>query len=274
MFEFFDSKQVIALYTDNTGKINDYEKMHLCISDKKETMKIYYISISLIVFLPLITIFFWLYYNVAKLIWTHRKPFTYNQHDNDNNTNETSTTQIKLSEETSKVSKVSSSVKPVSQPKKKSLNVERKIRTFKIIITLMITFIGCRLPYYIFNIEKLINLHNEHEYWIMLYIFNALALLNCALNPFLYTFLHPTLNVLKKISKTVNDFMCQVCCCWFSNAEFENFEKENPFIVENYEKMVQTVPIKKNSRVKFDEVSKEIPIINVQNDIHKEVNKY
>lgn len=249
MYNFFVIQTIYVVYESKERK---YEKLQLCVSELKNEMRIYYICVTFIIFVPIIVIFLWLYYKVANLIWKHRKPITYQNHrnnNNDSNGNETSITQIKSNEEISKITKSTSSIIPM----KKSIHVERKIRTFKIILCLMFVFIGCRLPYFIFNVDKLTNVHKEHEYWIMVYIFNGLALLNCALNPFLYTFLYPTLHLIKKVHKTINEFMCQICCCWFTNSEFDEFGKENPFDVENHDRKSFADMPKKNSNVKIDE---------------------
>lgn len=250
MYNFFVSQRIFVIYENQVTGKRDYEEMHLCVSELKSEMRIYYICIISLIFVPLIVIFLWLYYKVANLIWKHRKPVTYqNNNNNDSsNANETSISHIKSTEEVSKISKSSPSNKPIV-PMKKSVHVERKIRTFKIILCLMFVFIGCRLPYLIFNVDKLSSSHKGHEYWIMVYVFNGLALLNCTLNPLLYTFLHPTLNLLTRINKIINDFMCQVFCCW--NAEFDDFGKENPFNVENYERKSCAELPKKNSKGKI-----------------------
>lgn len=206
----------------------------------------YHICVIVIVFVPLITIFFWLYYNIAALVWKHRKPLStlFQKKDAENSSPETSTSQVKSSESMSKNSHSTMEQVQKIAIRNRNIRVERKIRTFKIIVVLMMVFMICRLPYHVFTILKLVNTYNEHEHWIIAYVFNGLVLLNCALNPFLYAFLNATINVCMKIHKIlIEDFVCKVCCCCCTNAEFEEFEKENPFIVGNFEQRKVSAPM-------------------------------
>lgn len=230
------------MYVNDNNIFLYREEMFLCVTGKKDALMTYYICIASLIFLPMLFVFLWLYYNIARLIWTHRKPLSA-RFKKENSTVETSTSGTKTSEDVPS----NASEKILMR---KNVHVERKIRTFKIIICLMLTFFMCRLPYWVFNIMRLVGVYNLRKHWIMLYVFNGLALLNCALNPFLYTFLNPTLNILMKIQKTMKDFVCNVCCCCFSNTEFEEFERENPFSIEDYQKGRKG----EGKRVKFREL--------------------
>nr|XP_022900455.1 QRFP-like peptide receptor [Onthophagus taurus] len=227
---WFEHKEVNVYFSD--GRQPPIERMFMCLSMEKDKLKIYYIFIAATIFLPLFVIFTWLYCNIAKLVWKHRKPLSVRFEKNQENSLETVTSQIKTDDSISTI-KIMPKSPPIIMPKQKPNSVKRKIRTFKIIIVLMMAFLLCRIPYWTFNILKLINTYREHHYWILTYLFNGLALLNCAMNPFLYTFLNETVDYLSRITKILNDFTCQVCCCCFSNTEFEDFGKENPFM-DNY----------------------------------------
>lgn len=255
----YDYRTLNVVFMNGTQPLY-METLAICVTLQKQELMIYNICVALTIFFPLVVLFFWLYYHIAELVWRHRKPLATLFHKKEDNSTETSTSQVKTSE-----SATSNSVHAHLQRMtrhNKNMHVERKIRTFKIIVVLMLVFLLCRFPYHIFTIMKLVNnSYNEHKHWVITYVFNGLVLLNCALNPFLYTFLNPTLNVLIKLHKIfIKDFFCKVCCCCCTNAEFEEFEKENPFIVENFEQRKVSYPrndtlknANRNSRVKFEE---------------------
>lgn len=256
MWFLYDYRTLNVIFMNGTTLLS-VETLAICVALKKNELMIYYICITLAIFFPLVLLFFWLYYHIAELVWKHRKPLTTLFHKKDNNTTETSISQLKSTESTSTNSM---HLQRITR-RNKNMHVERKIRTFKIIIVLMLVFLLCRFPYHIFSIMKLMGTYNEHKHWIVTYVLNGLVLLNCALNPFLYTFLNPTLNILIKLHKIfIKDFFCKVCCCCCSNAEFEEFERENPFIVDNFEQRKASYPRNdtlkcnnRNSRVKFEE---------------------
>lgn len=234
MWFLFQHRNALVVHTNGTTLLFT-ERLSFCVALEKNDLKDYYTVIAVLVFFPIITAFIWLYYHIAALIWQHRNPLStifYKREENSNG--ETSTSQIKSSETSNKsANSIEEHLRRIKTPNR-NVHVERKIRTFKIIVMLMIVFIVCRLPYHIFSILKLLHVYNEHRHWIITYVFNGLVLLNCALNPFLYTFLNATLNICLKIHKIlIKDFFCKVCCCCCTNAEFEEFEKENPFVIEN-----------------------------------------
>ncbi|XP_017778879.1 PREDICTED: uncharacterized protein LOC108564367 [Nicrophorus vespilloides] len=189
------------------------QQMFFCITMKKNQLLIYQICMCALVFSTLLILFVWLYYNVAKIVWRHRKPVS------------------QYSSSTLEMSSSSTSELTTVTMKRKNVNVERKIRTFKIIITLVIVFILCRAPYWIVSICKLMDFFLERDNWVMLYSFNGLALLNCALNPFLYTFLQFTLQSISRVQNAITDFVSRICCCCISNTEFEEFETGNAFVI-------------------------------------------
>ncbi|EFA08792.1 hypothetical protein TcasGA2_TC006483 [Tribolium castaneum] len=204
-------------------------------------MKTYYIVMVILIFLSLLMIFLWFYYNIAFLVWKHRKPVT-SSFQNESSAVENSSSHLEVKMK---------SVKNVG--KNRNIRVERKIRTFKVLVTLMLVFIICRLPYFTVFILKL-SLTDDYGLWTwyLNYAFMALHILNCCLNPLLYTFLNQTLTVWIKVKKGIKDFTWEVCCFCFSNAEFDAFERENPFIINDYNRNGR------NSKVKFEENVQEI----------------
>lgn len=253
IWNLFDHRTSTVYFINGTSYWT--EKLAFCVSLSRDELEAYHICVAVIVFFPLTLTFFWLYYHIAALVWRHRKPLStlFHKKEKENTSMETSTSQLKSTE-----SSTDEQLKRINR-RNKNIHVERKIRTFKIIVALMLVFLTCRLPYHIFTIMKLAyNTYNEHKHWIITYVFTGLVLLNCALNPFLYTFLNATLTVCMKIHKIlIEDFVCKVCCCCCTNAEFEEFGKENPFIVEQRKfsgpKLNSPKPASRNSRVKFEE---------------------
>jgi hypothetical protein len=79
--------------------------------------------------------------------------------------------------------------------------------------------------------------------WYLSFSFMALHIVNCFLNPLLYTFLNFTLQIWFKVKRSLRCLLLEICC----TSEFENFEKENPFVIEDYEKN------KKSWKVRFED---------------------
>ena len=72
---------------------------------------------------------------------------------------------------------------------------KRQARLFRVIILLMLVFFICRLPTWIFTIYKLNYTDDDSLYWMEV-SFNILVLINCALNPYLYTFMSETIQLM------------------------------------------------------------------------------
>lgn len=183
----------------------------------KERMSVYFVIMAFVIFFPMLLIFSSFYLNIAILIWKHRKPVS----SNDN--------KVAVGEDTSTLStkrSMSNESQSLYVTKKKNIQVERKMRTFRTVLLLMISFIVCRLPYWSFYVVKLLTLQRSVFAWNLHFSFIALNLLNCILDPLLYTFLDETISALK----IINDFFFKICCCCFSN-DFEDFERNNPFVI-------------------------------------------
>lgn len=140
--------------------------------------------------------------------------------------------------------------------------MQRKIKTFKIILTIMAVFFICRMPHYIFNLVKYGTKLTDTKYWVMANVFTFLLILNTTLNPFLYSFLNESIYFFDKFFISIKDFFSEVCCCCCSSIEFADFEKDNSFCLENYnERPSQTsssihkIPYTiKPNHVKFQEI--------------------
>lgn len=106
---------------------------------------------------------------------------------------------------------------PVSKPcpgrkAVKTCREIRQLRMFKAILVLMVVFLVCRLPTWIFLLYKLHNSATSNLMWMLHYCFGLLSLVNCVLNPFLYTFLTETIlwsfqlaDALRRVIK------CEIC---------------------------------------------------------------
>ncbi|XP_044252839.1 QRFP-like peptide receptor [Tribolium madens] len=243
MYDFFIQEDVTIVYVvDIEQNLFNFVDAKVCVSFDKANMKTYFIIMVILIFLPLLMIFLWFYYNIASLVWKHRKPLSSAFNKNETSGIENSSSHLEVKMKTVK-----------HMGKNRDIRVERKIRTFKVLVTLMMVFIICRLPYFTVFILKL-SLTEEYGLWTwyLNYAFMALHILNCCLNPLLYTFLNQTLTVWIKVKKVVKDFTWEICCFCFSKAEFDEFERENPFIINNHNRKGR------NSKVKFEENVQEI----------------
>nr|CAH7722944.1 unnamed protein product [Callosobruchus chinensis] len=220
MSTIFDYQPIKVYFVDKRTT----EDAFMCVAEKNKLI-IYYCTMAALIFMPILTIFIWFYYNIATLVWKHRKPF-HMRFKKKHQGEEESTTTTK-----SNTNAIPTVTMQPSVQKKKNLQVERKLRTFRIVVVLMITFILCRFPYWYYYVMRIICTLKGNTVWNIHYGFISLTMLNCALNPLLYTFLNQTINAFK----TINDFMCKICCCCISNTDFEGFERENPFARENYQ---------------------------------------
>lgn len=66
---------------------------------------------------------------------------------------------------------------------------------FKVILALMAVFFVCRLPNWIYILYKLSNSSEGNIHWVLNYAFGLIVMVNCMLNPFLYTFLSETIRL-------------------------------------------------------------------------------
>lgn len=200
---------------DNRTEAIDTEVVYFCMyGTPKERNLIFYSLIGCISFVPLMCLCLWLYYKIAQLIWRRRRPPAEKYYNNtpsvlaDGSTNDEAPRNP-----------------PKSIMKSAKLRVERKVRTFKIILAIMIVFFLCRMPYWINNIFRFAKESADRPFhWILSYSFSLILILNTAINPFLYSFLNQTIAYLDKFFVTIGDCFSKICCCCCS--DFDDYKKE------------------------------------------------
>lgn len=108
----------------------------------------------------------------------------------------------------------STSVAPKARKSYQSNNCRktRQLRMFKVIIMIMITFLVCRLPTWIFLLIKLNRDLSSSASWVLHFSFGILSLANCAINPFLYTFLTETMHFGSQVKGRLRKILCRVGC--------------------------------------------------------------
>ncbi|EJY57484.1 AAEL017549-PA, partial [Aedes aegypti] len=98
------------------------------------------------------------------------------------------------------------STSPASNNRKK-----RQLRMFKAIVFIMSVFFLCRLPTWIFLLIKLHGTANTNTFWMLHYTFGIMAMLNCVLNPLIYTFLGETIKVTVFLKTMCERFWVDPC---------------------------------------------------------------
>lgn len=218
-----------------------YMSGYVCLVVAEDTVTIYYLCIIIIVFLPLTMVVLWLQYHICMLVYKRNAAM--------NTRRKLSVAAIQSNQDTTK------GILRNNRPPNRNFQAERRIRIFKIILFLIVAFIACRLPHWIYKTIRVAYTEMETSQWITTFLLSGLVFFNCILNPFLYAFLPQTLTKMAIVWKAVSDFTCEVCCCCCSNSEFEQFEKENPFSRENFEKQTITKQINNTQKVKFGDTS-------------------
>lgn len=210
--------------------------LYICTTIDKNLHQIFYITMFCLIFVPLMVLFLWLYYKIAQLIWRRRKPLTCKTSTKNNNTSVTieTSTDSKTSVSIVKLSPIAARSR-IKITKKTNLHMERKIRTFKIILIIMAVFFVCRMPHYLLNLIRYSSVVSLKKDWVIANAFSLLLILNTTLNPFLYSFLNQTIMYFDKFFISIGDFISHICCCCCYNSEFDGFERDNPFSPEKYE---------------------------------------
>jgi hypothetical protein len=153
----------------------------------------YYFSIIFsFIFAPLVMTFIWMNSVVAREIW-NRRHFVYKTPQTTASSSSTSTEQ-----------KVEVSAGSAERKK-------RQVRLFKIILLLMAVFFVCRTPSWVYTIYKLNNDSETNLEWILSYTFGIMALVNCMLNPYLYTFLSETIRLFSFLSNVIRGLFNSLC---------------------------------------------------------------
>lgn len=86
---------------------------------------------------------------------------------------------------------------------------------FTAIVCIMLVFLICRLPTWVYLLYKLQNVANSPAHWLLHYALGILSLVNCMINPLLYTFLGETIDTSLAIVTRVRQLWRQICnrCC-------------------------------------------------------------
>lgn len=251
MLTLYQIYHVIVLIADRTHSdvITGYFLAEICATDKSKNG--YYFGIVFtVIFLPLLLSFLWLNSIIAKEIWIRRNPLDNRSkvHKKSktgmftDSTGERKTTSTNISSSNASdrrppsfpvrhtaysVSKcvcsncvdqhsppqvppppppTAPSTSPASNNRKK-----RQLRMFKAIVFIMSVFFLCRLPTWIFLLIKLHGTANTNTFWMLHYIFGIMAMLNCVLNPLIYTFLGETIKVTVFLKTMCERFWVDPC---------------------------------------------------------------
>jgi ABC-type polysaccharide/polyol phosphate export permease len=70
----------------------------------------------------------------------------------------------------------------------------------------MAIFIICRVPNWVFIVFMMSDKPKENIHWILFFSFGLLAVVNCVLNPLLFTFLAETIRVTSYLSENFQGF--------------------------------------------------------------------
>jgi hypothetical protein len=87
----------------------------------------------------------------------------------------------------------------------------RQERLFRVILVLMSVFFVCRLPTWIFLIYQLNSPTSDPIHWILYFSFGILASMNCALNPYLYTFMSETIKLVSFFGNIIRGIFYSIC---------------------------------------------------------------
>ncbi|KAK9885450.1 hypothetical protein WA026_010946 [Henosepilachna vigintioctopunctata] len=237
MFIYYSNEKVLVIFLDEHGQLPvNYKKeiLYMCVVTDKSRLSESFLLLLVLVFTPLFFVFFWFYFKIAQLIWRHRKPIQ-TEADEKSNVSVTESSVI-TSSDTNKNYLQNVQVKN-SLNNNKNEQMKKKLRTFKVIVILVINFIVCRLPYWIFTLAKLSYPLKGQGIWRLNILIMALNVFNTILNPLFYTYLNVTMKILRRISKELTTFLC----CFFSDEEFVEFERGKSIFAND--KMVQIIHI-------------------------------
>ena len=158
------------------------------------------------IFVPLVLTFIWMNTVVAREIWNRR------HHHNKVATSipTNSMPSMPSSIPSSNVNSQSSTTLN-EMPTGCSERKQRQERLFRVILLLMSIFFICRLPTWMYLIYQLNSTSNDQYYWYLYFAFGNLALLNCALNPYLYSFMSETIKVFSFLGNIIRSLFYSVC---------------------------------------------------------------
>ncbi|XP_015114976.1 QRFP-like peptide receptor [Diachasma alloeum] len=156
----------------------------LCVNDR-EKAKTAYIGIFVVIFLPLTIAFLAVHVLLALSINQRKAP------------GESSRSEINLSRENSTASTDLDRPKPGIPKIRVPLpaHVQRKQRTVRVILLLILVFVVCRLPQWTFLLFKTLVVVQGWVWWHLQVVLSTLSLFNAAIHPFLYAFLNEALSI-------------------------------------------------------------------------------
>lgn len=142
---------------------------------------------------------------VAREIWSRRN--THHKSIPPTAPSQTETTTASTSTIDVNQSKTTTTEVPMGCAERK----RRQERLFRVILLLMSVFFLCRLPTWLFLIYQLNNDSSSPIHWILYFSLGALALLNCALNPYLYTFMSETIKLVSFLGNIIRGIFYSIC---------------------------------------------------------------
>jgi NADH:ubiquinone oxidoreductase subunit 5 (subunit L)/multisubunit Na+/H+ antiporter MnhA subunit len=224
--------------------------LYFCTTPDKKFKIEYYLSVYILIFLPLFVIFVGFYVVVAMYVWKQRIPIskrapaqtssnetaTTSTNKNDtkiynkantkttprylmNTTSNTGTRSTLLTDSSSgtplnrRRQNDNKAETPLAEPLKCTTQTKRKVRTFKVIMVLIAScFIG-RVPSWTYTVvQSNPNIRlREMKWWLLQDWFTILSLLSTALNPFLYCFLNETLDFIQGVFRFIRNIF-EYCC--------------------------------------------------------------
>lgn len=180
------------------------QKEVICLQDQNSY--IFSIIFSFI-FVPLVLTFLWMNSVVAREIWYRRNiQCKLEAKQSGTLSNIPSTSSIPSAEQMNKSTETINKATATCLERKR-----RQERLFRVILILMAVFFVCRLPTWMFLIYQL-NIENGNNlHWILFFTFGNMALLNCALNPYLYTFMSETIKVVSFLGTIMRGIFYSIC---------------------------------------------------------------
>lgn len=248
-----------------------------------KTFKIqYYLTVYILIFLPLFVIFIGFYVVIAMYVWKRRFPIskrapaqtssnetattstskndtkTYNKANTKTNpryvmntTSNTGSRSTLLTDSSSgtplnrRRQSENKAGTPSGEQPKCTTQTKRKVRTFKVIMVLIAScFIG-RVPSWTYTvIQSNPNIRlREMKWWLLQHWFTMLSLLSTALNPFLYCFLNETLDFIQAVFRFIRNIF-EYCCYNRQTGNKMNVEtdKQNVAVEKEQIRSVSIVP--------------------------------
>ncbi|KAK6629724.1 hypothetical protein RUM43_003542 [Polyplax serrata] len=175
---------------------------HLCLANHTIS-NYYFFSVFTLIFLPLLIAFTFVYGAIARMMWLKRRREKETQMSVSASTLDTNVGTEAGQEQI---------VRPTAESKPKSKSPgghsKKRVRTFTIILVIMVTFIICRLPQWIFIVVTTLPWHqlSGNFWWSVKYLLSALSLANTTINPFIYSFLNQVTNLKSNLTAGLKNF--------------------------------------------------------------------